>query len=458
MKQAAVIGASAEAVHTIEAARRLGVHITALDGDPAAAGLRAADEAVVIDISQEAAVIGELRRIKAARGLDFLLTAPIGRYLTTTGAANDALGLPGVSKAAAQCCTDKWLFHETLAVQGLRDCRCLLVRAGEKLDSGEEAILHRMRFPVVMKPRYGSGSRGIEIARNEQELVQPPVQEDCVLEELAPGEEYGVDGAVTGDTFHLILLRKKRLTPLPARQAVGYFSVVPAGEQDLPEQVAAYLQRVVRALGLRDALLHADLMLAPGCAPFVVELSARPSGHFLHDLFTPLATGVDPAAEMIRCRMGEPYCFVPRRVEPLLIRYFDFTGRAARVPDEQAVWAAIEEWTATENGSVGTSADGYAGANADGGAGREALADDSIEAAAGDGAAGVGIRPAVSLLRWECHIREGERLAPPNTGHVLMERGYFILRLGGDVFSQPECERLLESAAECVLGLFAIEP
>ena len=120
--KAALIGAGEESLHMIEKAKELGVFVTALDGNPAAPGLRAADEGLAVDISQEEAVLAAL----AERKPDFVLTGPIGRYLTTAGAVNDALGLRGISRKAAVACTDKYLFHQILSEQGLRAGHCWL--------------------------------------------------------------------------------------------------------------------------------------------------------------------------------------------------------------------------------------------------------------------------------------------------------------------------------------------
>ncbi len=422
MKLAAIIGASAESVHTIQAARELGICVTALDGNPQAEGLRAADNGEVVDISKEEETIDKLREI----GPDFLLVAPIGRYLTTIGAANDALGLRGISGEAARLCTDKWAFHEKLSAAGLRSCSCSLLSARfwEKRSDQTAQIgalfakLQGMHYPAIIKPRYGSGSRDISIVQSYQEMqkkissISFHAKEDFVVEELVDGQEYGVDGAVVGDTFQLILLRKKLVTPLPARQAVGYYSVLPG---EMTEQMQDYLQKVISLLGLRDCLLHADLICAEtqeqaAGNPFIIELSARPSGHYLHDLFTPLATGVDMAAEMVRYQIGEPYRFLPDSVTPMLIRYFDFTGKAAgKIPTAERA--------------------------------REVLTEHELP---------------VSLLRYECHIHPHEKLAPPNTGHVLMERGFFILKALQKDIGRQEAEYLLERGAERILEAFQV--
>ncbi len=417
--KAALIGAGEESLHMIEKAKELGVFVTALDGNPAAPGLRAADEGLAVDISQEEAVLAAL----AERKPDFVLTGPIGRYLTTAGAVNDALGLRGISRKAAVACTDKYLFHQILSEQGLRAGHCWLIPALDDAKDGEKgedrserepkepARQGRLSYPAILKPRYGSGSRGIffvespmELAlamkalQHEEEEHKIPL-EDYVLEEAAKGEEYGVDGAMDGKTFRLILLRRKLLTPPPARQAVGYFSVTGTmdREEALLGRVQEYLERVTERMGLQDCLLHADLMISENNI-FVIELSARPSGHNLHNLFTPMATGVDMAQQYIRSQCGMPYSYQPLYRKKLLIRYFALPeGRIDRVPKAEEL----------------------------------------------------RLPDSVSLRRWNCMLHPGESVGRVTTGHSVMGRGYFIL--------EGESDEELEAAADGVLGEFVVK-
>lgn len=403
--KAVMIGAGSEALHTIQAAHDEGLYVTALDGNPDAEGLKAADKGLVVDISDERAAIEAVQREAA----DFVLTGPIGRYLTTAGAVNDALRLPGISRRMAVLCTDKYRFHQTLKERGLRDSRCYAIDGTDERSAkeiGEQIVagVLPLNYPAILKPRFGSGSRGIRIIGNEEELRAAlrdgavssgwagTTREAYVLEECAAGEEYGVDGAVIAGRFYMVLLRKKENTPFPARQAVGYFSVSP--DDAFWRQARLYMEKVAESLGLGECLLHADLIRRPE-GPFAIEVSARPSGHNLHNLFTPFCTGVDMAAEYIRYRMGRPWNFTPDRTRQAAIHYFDMQGRITRVPDEAQARRAVP-----------------------------------------------------ALAGWECHIREGEELPPVSDGHSLMGRGFFML--------EGSAEELREKI-DRVKALFEIE-
>ena len=222
-----------------------------------------------------------------------------------------------------------------------------------------------------------------------------------MLEECIAGEEYGVDGAMVGSDFQMVLLRQKRNTPPPARQAVAYFSVQPA--DPFYKQVKEYMQKVTACLGLKECLLHADIIRSED-GPFVIELSARPSGHNLHNLFTPLCTGVDVAEEYIKYRMGKPFCFVPEQTKSMMIHYFDMQGKVKQVPDQAQVEQTLKEL-------------------------QQISEKESSE---------------VSLIKWECRIKKGEILQPVSDGHSLMGRGYFILE-GDDQKELTLCAEKIKS-------------
>ena len=201
------------------------------------------------------------------------------------------------------------------------------------------------------------------------------------------GEEYGLDGAVIDGKFYLVLLRHKENTPLPARQAVAYFSV--SEEDGFYQEMKVFMEKTVKALSLEECLLHADIIRTEN-GPFIIEMSARPSGHNLHNLFTPLCTGIDVAEEYIKHRMGKSCCFVPEKTKMMMIHYFDMEGIVEKTPKKAEIEQAL----------------------------------------------------GIQFVKWHCTLKKGDVLKSVSDGHSLMGRGYYVLEGVGEEDLKQKAEEI----------------
>lgn len=337
--RAGVIGASSESIYAIEEAKKRNIYTIAVDGSADAPGLAHADSSAVVDLRD----IDALYRFFEQNPVDFLLPVPVGRILIASGAVNEKLGLPGVGLHATQVSTDKWDFHQRLAEKGLRDAEARLIGSGERTDSIED-----MKFPLILKPRFGSGSRAVKSYQSYAELLDDvgsivSEDEDFIAETCVPGTEFGADVFVVDGKQHLILLREKILTPEPYRQCVGYFAVERSADRAvLFEEVERLLQGTVETLGIDNCLMHADIMF-DGEKAFLIEVSPRPSGHYLHNYFTKYATGFDMLGKYIDYAiasidgssfdLGYDY-----NAEGMLIKYFDLPeGIVESIPSDDDI-------------------------------------------------------------------------------------------------------------------------
>lgn len=326
---ALIIGAGSESIFAIETAKKLGLYTIAFDGNPDAKGLKLADESHVVDIRTPEPIIKKLGN----RIPKLVVPIPIGRYLITTGAINDYYGLIGCNKEATNSCTDKYLFHNILCQQKLRNISCKLLKQGNKIDENE------LKFPLIIKPRYGSGSRDVAAIFSKEEFIEKispklPFDEDFIIEDLVEGNEYGVDAAVIDNKFHLVLVRKKINTPFPYRQSIGYYSQVNIDETKLLK----YLTAVTNSLKINNSLLNFDLILKDDGEIFVIELAPRPSGYNLHNLFTIQASGIDMLREYLNYISGKEYNFDNKKNRQLLMKFFDFQNCIVeKAPDFNAI-------------------------------------------------------------------------------------------------------------------------
>lgn len=281
---AIVIGASLESVYAINKAKEMGITVYAIDGDSSAYGLTLADYSAVIDIKDIEAVSNYVEQ----NNIDFVIPVPIGKFLTTIGQINDKFDFKGISYNAALNCIDKWEFHQLLNKKGLRNTESFLYNSELK------KVLNTA-FPVIAKPRFGSGSKGVvelETVDEVSKLIKG-LDEDYIIEEKFKGTEYGVDCQVINGDFDIILIREKENTPPPFMQAVGYYSKFETNYKGaLNKDVSLLLKQVTEVIGLDNCLIHVDLLVSED-ELFIVELSGRPSGHNLHNNFTIKATGFD---------------------------------------------------------------------------------------------------------------------------------------------------------------------
>ena len=331
---ALVIGASIDSIYAINEAKKMEFTVIAFDGNAQAEGLKYADISIVIDITKPELIIDKLSELNIKP--DIILPVPIGKMLNTIGILNDHYNLTGATYKNADICTDKYNFHNLLFNNGLRQIKCELLKQN---DNSININDFQFNYPVIFKPRYGSGSRSVYLINNKIELVDIvnkylPLKEDFIVEEFVDGTEYGVDGAVIDGKFNFVLLREKILTSYPYRQCIGYFSIFE--NNIIFNEINCYLSKVIKSLNLNNVLLHADIIYNNKNI-FIVEIAPRPSGHYLHNIFVPIVTGVNMINEFINFAVPsirQNYSFIPKYNNCMLIKYFDFENcNILKVPD-----------------------------------------------------------------------------------------------------------------------------
>ncbi len=187
---------------------------------------------------------------------------------------------------------------------------------------------------MILKPRFGSGNRGVVAVFSKDELeghLQIPFKEDYLLENLVPGKEYGIDGAVINGCFKLVLVREKILTAYPYTQCVGYYAL---SKFKLYKQISAHISRLTRLLKIKNSLINCDLKINKKGEIFVIELAPRASGYNLYSTFIIYATGINLIREYLNFAQNKPYNFKPKKIKKLAMRFFNFENcRIKKAPN-----------------------------------------------------------------------------------------------------------------------------
>ncbi|MGW8379055.1 ATP-grasp domain-containing protein [Streptomyces sp. ODS28] len=184
---------------------------------------------------------------------------------------------------ALENCLDKWRLAR--ACEGaVRVPHTVLYEAGPGF-TGE--------YPVVAKPRQGSGSRGIVLARGPEDLVPLPQDGSYLLQEELPGAEYSVDVLARADG-HVV-------AAVPRSREKTDSGIAVAGRVLDGPGLSKLAAGVVRTLGVRG-IANVQVREDRTGTPALLEINPRPPG----GLSMTIAAGVHMPAWALADVLGLP--------------------------------------------------------------------------------------------------------------------------------------------------------
>ena len=320
------VGAGRHQRGAIGRARELGHRVIAVDRNPEALGLEAADIGEVVDFMDVEAVVDVGRR----HAVEGVLTVSADRAVPVVAAVADRLGLPGIGTETAHLMTNKIAMRRALGEAGVPQPRFAALRS--VLDG--RAALDHVALPAVLKPADSGGQRGVFRLDSEDDLdrhlhaaLVESQTEEAIVERYHEGLE--LNGlAVARDGEVTVLTLSDRLRPPGVGFGVGWIHVYPASiYADALEEAGRVAAHSVRALGLENGVAFPQLLVTEDGEVLVIEVAARIPGGQMADLARH-AVGIDLVEIALRQALGDevPDDLVqPRFQQPLAIRFLTST-------------------------------------------------------------------------------------------------------------------------------------
>lgn len=338
---ALAIDAEVEQVAAIRAARALGIRVVVATPDPTKPAVAEADESVIVDLSNENALIDVAR----VHGVDLLLPTSFGRYVGSAAAVVTALGLRGPSAEVARLCHDKAEFNRLLERLSLPAPRQRVAVDVDEL----VAAVRDIGAPCILKPRDGAGSRAVRVIVDADDvpasIAWHLAERDqagftqTVVEQLVPGVEYGMNLVVRGGVPIFYEAHRKEMTPLPYRQELSLL-VEPEMNPALLARLRTTMETVVEALPVVDCVLSADVIVSPAGDPFIVDFTPRIGGLRSSSTLLPATYGIDLIHESLLLHLGAAPTFAPTLRRAGVLRFSPTpSGRVAHDPDIAAALA-----------------------------------------------------------------------------------------------------------------------
>jgi biotin carboxylase len=237
---------------------------------------------------------------EAARMIrDFADDNPIGAILAVDDSgtvvasiAAKSLGIPHISSEAAEASRNKYMARQMLAKAGVRSPAARLFEIDPEQGKDHLARLAaKVTYPCVVKPLSLNGSQGVIRANTEQEFISAATRLGRLLlknhsdserlmflvEQYIPGIEVALEGLMTDDRLKVLALFDKP-DPLVGPYFEETIYVTPSRlPQELQEEITEVAEQAVKAIGLREGPIHAELRINDEGA-WIIEVAGRSIG------------------------------------------------------------------------------------------------------------------------------------------------------------------------------------
>ena len=241
-----------------------------------------------------------------------IATAATDKPLVMMAQVAKELGLPFYSKETAEISTDKFRMKECFRKAGIPCANGGLIKS---IDEAEGLV-----YPVILKPRDNSGSRGVIFCNNKEELetafneaMQYTRLDSVLVEEFIEGQEYSIESLHYDGKSEVIQFTEKKTTPFPYNVELGH--IQPANISDEhKEQIRKIIADIAIAMRFVNCPSHTELKINER-GIFIIETSPRLGGDYITSTLTPLSTGINLEDQLLNIATGTPVDTETGRVE-----------------------------------------------------------------------------------------------------------------------------------------------
>ena len=289
MEKVVIIGANDFQNPLILKAKELGYETHVFAWKDGSIGEKTADYFYPISIVEKDKILEECKKIKPQA------IASIGSDLAsiTVNYVANALSLPCNDPKNSLQCTNKYEMRKVFLENGVD------VPKFAKLGETDNVDLENFEFPVIVKPTDRSGSRGIFLCKNVEEVEKAiPIsaelsfEKKAIVEEYITGNEYSCEGITQNGEHHIITFTKKYTTGAPHFIETGHVEPSDLTEAQ-KEKATEIIKKALTALQVKNSASHAEFKVDENGKIKIIEIGARMGGDCIGSHLVRISTGYD---------------------------------------------------------------------------------------------------------------------------------------------------------------------
>ena len=281
---------------------------------------------VGIDPCADAVCKDEVDAFEIVGGQDFEGTLAVAKKYNISAVVNAAtdkplvmmarvakeLGLRFYSEETAIWSTDKFQMKQRFIEGGIPCAK------GRLISKAEEA--NDFYFPVIVKPRDNSGSRGVILCRTTEELsdaineaLQYSKLGTVLVEEFIDGQEYSIEALHYDGKSEVIQFTEKTTTPFPYNVELGHKQPANLSEEQ-KVNIRDLISKIADCMHFENCASHTELKINER-GIYIIETSPRLGGDYITSTLTPLSTGINLEDQLLNITTGAPVDTKTGRVE-----------------------------------------------------------------------------------------------------------------------------------------------
>jgi len=334
MKRILIIGAGYLQTFVIKKAKELGYFVIAIDKNPNAEGFEFCDEYKAVNIIDIDACLEYAKKMN----IDGVLTAATDYGVISMAYIAEKLNLPAINLESARCIKNKYQTRKRLSQAGADDTDFYYEVSN---DQEIEQVKEKIRYPVIVKPCDGSGSRGATKVESEDNFVSSckdalgcSLSGKALVEPFITGDEYGAESFVYKGEVCVLGIMKKCMTQPPYYAELGHQIPSQLGEA-LENKVKSCVTKAIKALGVNHGSINMDMLITKDGSVHIVDIGARMGGNLIGSHIIPIGTGIMYMDNMIKAAVGDEVTFEPVNApKPVATGLLSLTpGQVSKLPD-----------------------------------------------------------------------------------------------------------------------------
>ena len=215
----------------------------------------------------------------------------------------EGLGTPCNSKECQEITANKFNMREQMCKYGISIPSYQLVR------SKTDKIV--IPYPIIVKPADNGGSRGVTLAKTEEELgvaldrafgYSP--NQTVLIEQFIDGREFSVESITCKGKHYVLQITDKVTTGAPYFVEMAHHQPADLTEKQRQDITNLTIQ-MLDALKIENSAGHTEVKMDANGIPYIIEMGPRMGGDYISSDLVRLSTGYDYVKGVLEVATGQ---------------------------------------------------------------------------------------------------------------------------------------------------------